>query len=203
MTLRRPITMEALLVWAVQRQRADIGTQAAGRVGPADFTGRVSADGVYACLCQGELGTAVDCVGSWRHDTGAWLHPDAETVYRLANALPVPTNFQVLGHARTATRPDWLAERRIVETYGELRSRNGAPTGKVRYVANPGERKQWPWCRLFYRQNWDAIVSARGLYRAWWCGLRDLSVELQNGIVLSEHAVTEIGAPATPWKKNS
>lgn len=200
--LRRAITMEALLVWALQVQRADIGSQAAGRVGPADFTGRVSGDGAFACLAQGVLGAKVDCVGSWRQDRGTWLHPDAEAVYSAARALPIPTNFLVIDHARSGTRPGWRPYLKPVEVEAELVRRRGHLVGKIHHT-RPAKGPQLPYCKVFYGDRRREISYCQGVYHAWWCALRDLAGQLSGGATLKDWAITGIGAEARPWEKNA
>lgn len=100
---RRAVTsVEALLIWTYQTQRADVNALKAGRAaaGPAPVSTNAG-----AMMRRGQLGEKIDCAGSAAMDTGR-CHADAEIVHDAVMRLtPLQTGLLVT-HGRTGTRPE-------------------------------------------------------------------------------------------------
>ncbi|PWC89819.1 hypothetical protein TSH100_04050 [Azospirillum sp. TSH100] len=119
---RTVIDIEALLVWAVQRQccdRTDIALHPMERSASLALQhgrhigviaeGR-SADGVATILDRNDIGADIDGGGAIR-GIPPRLHPDAERVGEALERLPAAQRRLVARHARLGGRPEWASLR--------------------------------------------------------------------------------------------
>lgn len=219
-----PISMKALLEWAVQVEQVDKIVERRTKVSPADFESSVSADGVYSCAAQARLGIRVDCVGSASKASDR-AHPDAEAVYSvLRQRIVMPLASQVLYHARTASEPDWgerldagwsaepvlvwdktiHAWRPMRRVIGQTLERRGCRLAVQagRLVVLGGHAHGWR-IELYpirYLDRRSEREGFRDAYHQWWSSVRDLAyVFAAEPEKLRDWRVTAIGAESFPW----
>lgn len=213
---RRAIDIEDLLVWAVQRERADIHAESSG-LWPQEAAAAgvavtaVSGDGTAAIAEIARLGCRPD-VGS---PTPGHCHPDAEDVWVTARqVLDAATFALVMGCARTGSRPSWGAEIpaweamyhvnwacKAVETErrGPVQPAMVAASNGIPRVPHLFPRGRF--CQITgWRDRSADIASARWLYETWWVGLAAVAGALGAPGRLRLHAVIGPAAPARPWQ---
>ena len=104
--LQRPITLEALVIWAYRDQRVDRMSEASllGAERAADRGGGVTPLASSAALLArlGALGTRIDGGGqSWD------CHPDAEKLHELVSGFAREDALAIMRFGRRAAAPDW------------------------------------------------------------------------------------------------
>jgi len=193
------ISVERLLIWAVQAQRADLAAADQG-VAPAGPGGST----VTRIERRGLLGCAIDCDGS-RALARHTCQPDAEVVYEVAAGLP--DGRLLLRHAAVGTRPDWMpwATPRLVPLYPERGPRRPRVIhwDEVAHARGPRwhgkRRKEAAVCLLRVVDPESAVERAHETYLRWWGALRNLRAVLASGGRLQAHRVTEELPLERPW----
>lgn len=199
--LRQVIDVEALLIWAVQKEYAH---RYAGSAGLFEGEAAVAAgegaepfhapsgDGVWQMQKIAGLGCRPDEFGGNSH-----CHPDAEAV--------ILAGIEVLGgallysllvpHARSGLRPDWRPDLRELEAGPRLvwddRSHEYRPC-----VMTAGRAKA-EYCAVQYRDRTAEMEAARGYYVAWWDALNLLAEALAGR--LAKYEATPPAVPRRPW----
>ena len=185
-------TMEALLVWSIQDQKAD-------RLAGGGFSqgyAPVSADGVARMLAFGQLGVMIDCS---KQMTKAIMraNPDADTVVEAVERIvAVPRCFLVLHHARLGTRPDWRPDLYPVMPETEWVYEDNRRRAREFVNGRTGVR----YCKIVgWRDMAREMVAARGLYLDWWSALAHLAEHFMAVESLRQWRVVGVGPPRRPW----
>ncbi len=198
--LRRPISMERLLVWAMKDQMADHVMSHTLRASPDDYAAGVAADGCFAVARRQVLGTQVDCAGS-AASASPHLHPDAELVWlRCWELLDAATFRLVIDCAKNDTRPDWRPDMPAFEVHPVTAPKQiaGRWHEVVRIFESPKTKARY--CCIEFEDRRAERDAFRGVYSYWQRALARLASQFKaEPERLSRWFVIETGIPAKPW----
>ncbi len=197
---RHDITVEDLVIWTYQRQRADLIVERGVGLLPHEkdadgiFYKNISGDGTYQVQRNAELGTRIDCFGF----PSAEIHPDAELVHEL-----IKTKFfthldrgLLIDFGKTGLVPDWLpgAKPEIRPAYKK--------NGKLKMIY--GDRKHPIACEIEIVMSQDHIDFKRRIYTQWWDALDKLRAQLwERDTQVTSFNVQVPGAARTPWQRKT
>lgn len=193
---RHDMTVDDLLIWTYQRQRADLIVERGVGLLPHEkdadgiFYKNISGDGAYQVQRNAELGTRIDCFGF----PSAEIHPDAELVHEL-----IKTKFfthldrgLLIDFGKTGLVPDWLpgAKPEIRPAYKK--------NGKLKMIY--GDRKHPIACEIEIVMSQDHIDFKRRIYTQWWDALDKLRAQLwEKDTLVTSFNVQGPSAARTPW----
>jgi hypothetical protein len=192
---RRPIDIEALLIWVYRDQKADrvlrhgmgLHEQEVALAGlvPSHSSG----DGIATLQRIAALGTRVQGGGP----SADALHSDAEITHAAVSALPHPITALLIRHARYASRPDGDA------VVLPRPTRETALNGRTKITYAPWDKSHgYGWCEVAWTVSPVSESMIRADYERWHCALSVLALALSRDGRLTHHAVRPPGAPRTP-----
>lgn len=197
--MQEVIDIEALLVWAYQRQKVDRVSGAMFRHEAGQHWSNGSClDGIARVA---SLGCAVD-VSAWSGLPAC--DPDAELVHEAVGRIG-PVGRTVARLARTGERPDWM--KGVYRWKPEpLRDRDGRMVlamtdgkrvvpGKARYANRV--LRPWSWQPLVWRDRAHLLIGMRNSWMDWHRALDRLSRDLDGR--LRRWRVTGPAVPLRPW----
>lgn len=182
---RRPVSIEWLVWWTYQRQRADlviergVGLYDQELLADGIVPSKSSPDGVYL-ICT--TGGRVDGGGKAKGD----LHPDADLVYRTIKSMGPQAQAVVRAYIRAGTYPDPMIG--IVPTLQPKRDRLG------RAIYQRDRRGKRICCVLEACPDQSYIDMQRRAYNEWLQVMMALAEALQRSGKLESHQVTGVSA---------
>ncbi len=183
----RPVSIEWLVEWTYQRQRADlviergVGLYDLELMADGIVTRKSSPDGVYL-ICT--TGGRVDGGGHAKGD----LHEDAYLVYRTVQNMGREAQQVVMAYVRTGAPPDPMIG--VVPKLQVKRDRMG------RAVYQRDRRGKRICAVLEPNPPQFQIDMQRRAYAEWYAVMQDLSVRLTCSGKLEAHIITGIDAKA-------
>lgn len=199
---RHDITVENLVIWTYQRQKADLIVERGVGLLPQEkgadgiFYKNISGDGTYQVQRNAELGTRIDCFGF----PSAEIHPDAELVHELIKAR-IFTHLErglLIDFGKTGLVPDWLpgAKPEVRPVYRK--------NGKPKMIYADRDRTKPIACEIQIVMSQDHIDFKRRIYEQWWAALDKLCTELWKGDKqVTSYNVQPPALARTPWMGKS
>lgn len=187
----KPISIEALVLWAFQSQRVDVVTDrgvgmfAQERMADGQMPIMVSPDGVYLI---GTTGQRVDGGGI----STCALHEDAETLYRIVSrSMPLHQRIAIQEFGKSGLVPDAMAN--PVQVLVPARDLRGKP---IKLYDN---RKHCIGVRMELYPSDSYIAMKRAAYAEWWQAMDDLIglIDKQGG--LTAHLISGHEYEKAPW----
>lgn len=199
---RHDITVDNLVIWTYQRQKADLIVERGVGLLPHEkdadgiFYKNISGDGTYQVHRNAELGTRIDCFGF----PSAEIHPDAELVHELIKAKSF-THLErglLIDYGKTALVPDCL-----IGAKPEIRPvfrKNGKP--KMIYADR--DRTKPIACEIEIVMSQDHIEFKRRIYGQWWDALDKLCNELwKRDTLVTSYNVQGLAIARDPWVRKT
>ena len=195
---RHNITVDDLVIWTYQRQRADLIVERGVGLLPHEkdadgiFYKNISGDGTYQVLRNSELGTKIDCFGF----PSAEIHPDAELVHEVIKAKSF-THLErglLLDFGKSGLIPDWLpgAKPEIRPAYRK--------NGKPKMIYRDRDKTKPIACEIEIVMSQDHIDFKRRIYSQWWDSLDKLrGVLWERDTLVTSFNVQGPNVARTPW----
>lgn len=183
------ISLEDLLHWTYQRQRADVvmesysGLHRIERAVETGYAGSMMPDSVD--ICSGDNPT-----GCGAHPASP-LHPDAETIHEYVRRLRADIRETILLCGKSGLRPDWAQGERL----------------RVVPVRRADGNVAVVWDKNGTKQIYSRVVTLgadiegrRMRYMIWWDALAEMTRALMGDSLLMSHEIISIGCVREPWK---